>query len=97
MCYSVAQIALTVFMLDAPTLFQLSEVQKSVCIWKIERSSSSSVDCAFEAWVRSKESALQIFIKAVREACYPKVAMAQSTFPDDYMLHFAEVLRCMLF
>jgi hypothetical protein len=95
MCYSVAQIAVNVFILDSPSLFQLSEVQTEVCIWKVERSISSKVDCGFEAWVRSKGGVLQTFIAAVREACYPTVPSAPA-FPIDYMLHFADVLRCML-
>jgi len=95
MCYSVAQIAVNVFVLDAPTLFQLSEVQKAICIWKVERTISSNVDCAFEAWVRSKGGVLQNFIATVRQACYPTVTRAP-TFPTDHMMHFADVLRCML-
>jgi hypothetical protein len=96
MCYSVAQIAVNVFILDASSLFQLSEVQKAICIWKVERSTSSSVDCAFEAWVRSKGAVVQFFINAVREASYPTVSSTVPPFPTGYRLHFQDVLRCML-
>jgi serine/threonine protein kinase len=96
LCYSVAQIAVNVFILDAPSLLQLSDVQEATCIWKPERTKSSHVDCAFEDWVINKGSVLQSFIACVREACYPTSSSRVSTFPPDYKLYFEEVLRCML-
>jgi hypothetical protein len=57
-CYSVAQIAVNVFILDAPRLLQLSDVHEATCIWKPERTKSSHVDCAFEDWVINKGSVL---------------------------------------
>jgi hypothetical protein len=44
MCYSVAQIAVNVFILDAPMQLSISDVTKAVSIWSEKRNKASSVD-----------------------------------------------------
>jgi hypothetical protein len=47
MCFSFAQIVLTVFMLISPIVFSVddSEVTEAVSVWKAERDTKGKVDC----------------------------------------------------
>ena len=111
MCYSVAQIALTVFVLSAPTRFRMDEVQESTWIWMEERNLTSKVDRSFEQWVSSRGGAVQYFIASVLEACGcgsrlesgsddESVLEAEAgrsiVFPDDFKAYFIKVLEEML-
>ena len=66
MCFSVAQIVLTVFMLISPTVFSVDEVTEAVSVWKAERDTKGKVDKEFEDWVQSKGGSLLEFVAAVR-------------------------------
>jgi serine/threonine protein kinase len=68
MCFSVAQIILTVFMLSSPTVFSMAEVTQAVSVWDLNRDSSSKVDREFEGWVQSNGGALLEFVTAMRGA-----------------------------
>ena len=45
MCFSFAQIVLTVFMLISPIVFSVDEVTEAVSVWKAERDTKGKVDC----------------------------------------------------
>ena len=67
MCFSVAQIVLTVFMLSAPKMFGIGDVTAAVSIWKLERD-ASEIDVEFERWVRVKGGLLLDVVLAFRGA-----------------------------
>ena len=67
MCFSVAQIVLTVFMLSGPKVFRIGEVTAAVSIWNGERD-ASEIDVEFERWVQVKGGLLLDFILAFRGA-----------------------------
>jgi len=97
MCYSVAQIAVNVFILDAPTQFSVGEVTKAVSIWSELRDETSPVDSQFQAWVEEKGDPLMDFVSAVRAACNPKGGTELvCRFPADFMRYFVDVLERML-
>jgi serine/threonine protein kinase len=90
MCFSVAQIVLTVFMLSGPKVFGMDEVTSAVSIWKGERD-ASEIDMDFERWVRVKGGHLLDFILAFRGAApWPKA------LEIDYKKYFTDVLSDML-
>jgi hypothetical protein len=90
MCFSVAQIVLTVFMLSGPKVFGIGEVTAAVSIWKGERD-DSEIDTAFDLWVRSKGGLLLDFILAFRGATAwpPELAI-------DCKKYFTDVLSDLL-
>jgi serine/threonine protein kinase len=71
MCFSVAQIILTVFMLCSPTVFSMAEVTQADSVWDVNRDSSSKVDREFEGWVQGKGGVLLEFVNAVRGSSMP--------------------------
>ena len=86
MCFSVAQIALTVFMLSGSKVYELGAVTAAVSIWEIERG-TSDVDADFERWVKGKGGLLLEFVSAFRgEIAWP------SALNIDYTKYFADVL-----
>ena len=79
MCFSVAQIILSVFMLSSPTAFSLSDVTRAVSVWQVSRDKSSDVDCEFEAWVQGRGGVLLEFVEDVRgSAAWPPELWADS-------------------
>ena len=79
MCFSVAQIILSVFMLSSPTAFSLSDVTRAVSVWQVSRDKSSNVDCEFEAWVQGRGGVLLEFVEDVRgSAAWPPELWADS-------------------
>ncbi len=99
MCYSVAQIAVNVFILCAPTQFSMDEATAAVSIWSEVRDAASPVDREFQAWVDEKGGPLPGFVSAVRAACNPRrgAEMARR-FPaySECRPYFEGVLRRML-
>ncbi len=97
MYYSVAQIAVNVFILCAPTQFSMGVVTKAVSIWSEKRNKASLVDSQFQAWVEEKGEPLMGFVTAVRAACDPKrVTELVRRLPDDFKGYLIGVLRRML-
>jgi len=97
MCYSVAQIAVNVFILSAPTLFSMGEVTAAESIWSEVRNEASQVDTQFQEWVDTKGGLLLDFISIVRAACNPKRgSFPVRRFPADFNRYFVDVLRKML-
>ena len=92
MFFTVAQIAVTVFILSADKKYTVENVSKST-IWNTERS-RSYIDVSFQKWVYSKGPLVSEFIEAVRESGTTKVRT--KTFPIDYKQHFVNVLDQML-
>jgi serine/threonine protein kinase len=90
MIFSVAQIALTVFLLSGSTVFDLDAVTKSVSIWNKERC-DSKVDKEFERWVQGKSGRVQEFISACRGATPLPSALA-----GDSISYLSDVLQQML-
>ena len=68
--YTVAQIAVTVFMLSADRKLTIEKVAKS-SIWHTNRD-RSHINASFQRWLRSKGSLVADFIEAVRDAGNPK-------------------------
>ena len=98
MCYSVAQIAVNVFILDSTDLLSADEVSTAAkSIWSTVRD-GSPVDVEFEAWAEAK--GVLHFISAVREACFKSEDTTsrerQYVFPANFMGYFIEVLRLIL-
>jgi hypothetical protein len=97
MCYSVAQIAVNVFILSAPTQFSVGEVTTAESIWSEDRNEESLVDTQFQGWVEAKGDTLMGFVSAVRAACNPKYGNKfVRSFPADFKRYFVDVLRSML-
>ena len=95
MCYSVAQIAVNVFVLDSPEGSDAGTAPAAASsIWSTKRD-GSAVDAAFERWAAAKGALVLGFVAAVRQACTPAAARSIK-LPGDYKEHLAEVLRCML-
>ena len=90
MTFSVAQIALTVFMLSGPKVFDVGAITESVSIWTNVRS-ASKVDSEFERWVQGKGGRVLEFISACRGATPWPPALA-----SDIMGYLSDVLREML-
>ena len=98
MCYSVAQVAVNVFVLDTPEgSVAGTDPAAASCIWSMERD-GSAVDAAFERWAAAKGVLVLGFVAAVREACQPPKRGRVLRFvpPADYKGYFAQVLRDML-
>ena len=98
MAYSVAQIAVNVFVLDSAGGSGAGEAPAAAsCIWSAERD-GSAVDAAFERWVAAKGAGVRGFVSAVREACAPPRPGRALAFrpPTDHRGYFARVLRDML-
>ena len=66
MCFSVAQIVLSVFMLSSQTVFSVADVTEAVSVWRAKRDSSSNIDKEFEDWIQSRGGILVEFVDAVR-------------------------------
>ena len=92
MFFTVAQIAVTVFILSANKKFTVENVSKS-SIWKTERN-RSHIDVAFQKWARSKGPLVTEFIEAVRES--GSTITRTKTFPTNFKQHFVNVLDQML-
>ena len=98
MAYSVAQIAVNVFVLDSAGGSGAGEAPAAAsCIWSAERD-GSAVDAAFERWAVAKGAGVRGFVSAVREACAPPRPGRALAFrpPTDHRGYFARVLRDML-
>ena len=98
MAYSVAQIAVNVFVLDSAGGSGAGEAPAAAsCIWSAERD-GSAVDAAFERWAAAKGAGVRGFVSAVREACAPTRPGRALAFrpPTDHRGYFARVLRDML-
>ena len=99
MCYSVAQIAANVFVLDTPEGSVAGKGLAASSMWSTARD-GSKLDAAFERWAISKGEPVPHFVSAVREACQPcapgPLVGRRFTFPADRRGHFARVLRGML-
>lgn len=99
MCYSVAQIAVNVFLLGSSTQFSFGEVTAAESIWSEVRDVGSPVDRQFQAWVDEKGGLLPGFVSAVRAACAPRRANGAELarrFPENFRQYFEDVLRRML-
>ena len=94
MCYSVAQIAVNVFILSAPTQFSFADVTAAESLWSDVRDEASPVDSEFQAWVDGRGGPLPSFVAAVRAACGTTEEVP--LFPADLKGYFADVLRRML-
>ena len=90
MCFSVAQIVLTVFMLSGPKATDYGAVADAISIWKRERG-TSKVDSDFESWVQGKGGLLLDFVSACRGA-RPWSASVYT----DYKRYLSDVLLEML-
>ena len=97
MCYSVAQIAVNVFILSATTNFSFGDVTAAESIWSDVRDEASPVDRAFQAWVNDKGDPLSGFVSAVRAASNPEGgAELVHRFPVKFKEYFVDVMRRML-
>lgn len=97
MCYSVAQIAVNVFILSAPTQFCLSDVTESEIIWSEQRDAASQVDRQFEDWAQTKGGLPLEFVSSVRAACREDPGLEEARlFPPNFRRYFMDVLRHML-
>ena len=90
MRFSVAQIALTVFMLSVSMVYDLGDVTDTVSIWQKERG-TSEVYVDFEHCVQGKGGILLEFVSACRGA----IAWPSALDIDDTK-YFADVLSEML-
>jgi serine/threonine protein kinase len=91
MCFSVAQIILTVFMLSGPKAFDIAEVTAAVSVWTQERDPASQVDADFERWALSRGGLALEFISAFRDAIpWP------SGLVVDHKKYFIDVLAELL-
>ena len=90
MCFSVAQIVLTVFMLSGPKATDYGAVTDAISIWKRERG-TSKVDSDFESWVQGKGGLLLDFVSACRGARPWSASMY-----TDYKRYLSDVLLEML-
>ena len=90
MTFSVAQIALTAFLLSGPKVFDLGAVSESVSVWSQERR-ASEVDTEFERWVQGRGGRVLEFISACRGAVPWPAALT-----SDPMGYLSDVLRDML-
>jgi serine/threonine protein kinase len=90
MCFTVAQIVLTVFMLGGPKFFGIGEVTAAVSIWKGERN-DSEIDREFERWVQDRGGLLLDFILAMRGVAPWPPALA-----TDYKKYFTDLLSDLL-
>ena len=93
MFFTVAQIAVTIFMLSAEKKFAIETVSKSHSIWTTERK-LSAVDKAFQKWSISRGSLVHSFVEEVREAgAASKVRKPSSPhYKEDYK----KILKAML-
>ena len=94
MCYSVAQIAVNVFILSTPTRFSFGDITAAQSLWSDVRDEASPIDKEFQAWVDNKGGPLSNFVAAVRAACSPTEHVPQ--FPDNFKSYFVDVMRRML-
>ena len=98
MAYSVAQIAVNVFVLDSAGGSDAGEAPvPASCIWSTKQN-GSAVDVAFERWAAAKGAGVFDFLSAVRDACLSRstgrlLRLVPPTHCRDY---FARVLRDML-
>ena len=93
MVFSVVQIALTVFVLSAPKIFDLGDVMEAVSVWNQERG-ASEVDAEFERWVQGKGGLVLEFISAFRGATPWPSALTRSD--SDAKSCLSDVLQEML-
>ncbi len=90
MCFSVAQIVLTVFMLSGPKVFGIDEVTAAVSIWNGELD-TSEINVEFERWVQVKGGLVLDFILAFRGATPWPPAL-----DVDYKKYFTDVFSDLL-
>ena len=104
MCYSVAQVAANVFVLDSPEGGDAGrDPAAASCIWSTARD-GSVVDTAFQRWAEGKGALVLFFVSAIRLACLPSAKRPAPgsdeerlyTFPEDFRGHLVQVLRDML-
>jgi hypothetical protein len=93
MVFSVAQIALTVFMLSACKVFDLGDVTEAVSTWNQMRG-ASEVDAEFERWVQGKGGLALEFVSACRGATEWPSALTSGE--DDAKRYLSDVLQDML-
>ncbi len=99
MCYSVAQISLTVFMLSGFTKYDTGQIASATEIWMEDRDPSSLVDFMFQKWVASLDEPAKSFIADVRRAGRvppTNVTRPIRLFPQDFRKHFVAVLDSMI-
>ena len=100
MCYSVARIAVNVFILSTPTQLNFVEVTTAESIWSDVRNKTSPVDREFQAWpawVCEKGGLLLEFVSAVRAACNPNRGDERvHRFPINFKGYFVDVMQRML-
>ena len=94
LCFSIAQVAVCVFMLSS--LHGMDEVAAACSIWNEKRDPASRVDVEFEDWAKSCGEPFLGFVKSVRRACCAMPQRSVSLFPRDIAPHLVRVLRCML-
>ena len=96
MTFSVAQIALTVFLLSGPKVLDLGTVTESVSIWTQERC-ASEVDTEFERWVQGRGGRVLEFISACRGATpWPSALASDTALAGDGRIYLSDVLQEML-
>jgi hypothetical protein len=61
MCFTTAQMVMTVFVLGGPKVFGIVDMDTATSIWNVERD-ASEIDAEFECWVRVSGSLLLDFI-----------------------------------
>jgi serine/threonine protein kinase len=99
MCYSVAQMAVNVFILDSggSDAGPARRLAVGGRIWSAVRDGSAA-DAAFERWAEGKGALVHGFIAGVRETCLPLKLDEALLFrpPTDFRGYFAQVLSEML-
>ena len=93
LCFTVAQIAVTVFLLSADDRITVEMVKNSYSIWTTRRK-RSAVDSAFQKWAEEKGPLVLGFIHEVRQA--GDRAAWRTSVPTDYKQHCINVLKEML-
>ena len=93
-CFSVAQLAVCVFMLNYP--HKLENVTSTKSLWMNVRDPKSQVDRDFETWVKSCGEPLVGFVSTIRRACCEVPDSKVALVPKDVTPYLVRVLRCML-
>jgi len=95
MCYSVAQIALNVFLLSGFSCFPMNLVAGATEVWNEFRNPRSPVDAAFQLWADSLVEPAKSFIAKVRRAARAPTDVKR-LFPREFRPYFVEVLDSMI-
>jgi hypothetical protein len=96
MCYTIAQIALTVFLFSGFSPFTLSAISGATQVWGEARNPRSAIDAAFQQWVDSLDEPARSFVASVRRARGAPPAASTRLFPEAFRDHFVHVLHSML-